>query len=441
MSLADISLSDYGRASSTPSPVNRMMSSFASDFRPGRDINLGVGYVNEKTIPQHHIITALQEVLSRPDIYKAALNYGGPQGSANLIRSLQRCCREGGLPQDVLEKREIIIGPSGATSLLESAAHVLKRGIVLTPDPMYYIYCNFLERLGYEVITVPEDHRGIRLDLLEQTIGHLGDRAADISFIYVVTVNNPTGSILADSRRKDLAEIATHLSGRLGRRVPLLVDTAYEDLVHDESVGPLRSLLLHDRLGIVFEIGTLSKILSPALRVGYMIGSPGPLMRAMVQKTSDVGFSAPMITQEIASYMLDHHMREQAGQVNRGYRKKALSVGRWIRDRLGAYLEDICGGQAGFYFYLTFRDIRTDESSAFFRYCTRTTGDPALDGPPHDRQARVLYVPGEFCVHPRGPLAETGKRQLRFSYGFEELEQLEIALKIMQEAAGYAAGK
>ncbi|MHC4592148.1 MAG: aminotransferase class I/II-fold pyridoxal phosphate-dependent enzyme [Planctomycetota bacterium] len=444
MSLEEIQLSEYGSASSAPSPVNRMMAAFAADFRDGIDINLGVGYVNEQTIPRELVQEALHAVLADPVKYRAALNYGGPAGSQNLIESIRRFYVEnriGGLDSGTLDRTGIIIGPNGASSLLDGIAQVIGSGIVITTDPMYYIYCNYLERNGFRVVAIPEDENGIRTDLLREKLDGLGQDKAAIRFFYIVTVSNPTCTILSNERRRELVEIAARLSTDLGRAVPIFFDKAYEDLVHDPAVAPLESGLLCDRLGLVYEIGTLSKILAPALRIGYMIGQDGPFLRAMVQRTSDTGFSAPLIAQEISSYLLDYHVRGQIDRVREGYRHKALEVKGWIDELLGDVVCECRGGQAGFYYYLTLDGVRTTEGSPFFRFLARTTGTEQADGPPEARKPRVVYIPGEFCVHPDGEMVEVGKAQLRLSYGYEELDSIHSAIEYMGEAAAYAANR
>jgi 2-aminoadipate transaminase len=440
--IPEILMSEYGRASRMPSPVNRMMSAFAADFREGIDINLGVGYVNENTIPRALIQKALQEVLSSPGRYKSPLNYGGPKGSPALIDSLRRYHVShgiGGLTEQVLAGKEIIIGPNGATSLLEGLAHVLRPGIVITSDPMYYIYCDFLERKGFTVVTVPERLDGLHADDVARRIEELGEEARRISFLYVVTVNNPTATIITNRERSALVRLVTGLSRRFGRLVPLVLDKAYEDLIHDPAVERPRSGFLDDTDGVVFEIGTLSKIIAPSLRIGYLMGNDGPFLQAMIQRTSDAGFSGPLINQEIASWLLDNALDRQLDEVTRGYREKATAVKGWLKTMLGSWIRECRGGQASFYFYLTLEGIKTDESSPFFRCLARTTGNEKADGPPEGKLPRVAYIPGEFCVHPKGAMVEQGRHQLRFSYGYEEMGRLEEAIGYMAEAARYAA--
>ncbi|NIA14073.1 MAG: aminotransferase class I/II-fold pyridoxal phosphate-dependent enzyme, partial [Nitrospiraceae bacterium] len=441
MSLSGALLSEYGALSCVPSPVNRMMAAFAGDFRDGCDINLGVGYVNERTIPDQRLFEAFDYVRTHPEEHRQAFNYGGPTGSRRLIDAIinfHSTHRIGGLTRDILATKTTLIGPSGATSILDALSDVLKPGIVITSDPMYYIYCDALERKGFEVITVPEDAHGIDADAVRAKLDALGDRQAGIAFVYIVTVSNPTSSILSNPRREALVEIVSGLSRRLGRKVPLILDKAYEFLIHDPAVEPPISGFLFDDAGIVYEIGTLSKILAPALRIGYLMGPDGGLVQALTQRTSDVGFSAPLLNQEIAAYLIDHHVDEQLRRVNEGYRAKALQTRRWIDERLGDALEDCVGGQAGFYFYLTFRDVATTEQSRFFHFLARTTGDPDLDGPPGAQHPRVIYIPGEYCVHPKGDRAEQGTCQLRLSYGFEEPARIGEALALMQQAVAYA---
>ena len=434
-------LSCYGEASTQPSPVNRMMAAFAGGFRDGVDINLGVGYVNERTIPVDDLSAALEAVMRDRGKYRQAFNYGGPDGSPNLAASIRRFLRDlkiGNLDDATLERKRLIIGPCGATSLLEGVAEVLEPGIVITSDPTYYIYSHALERKGFEVLAVPEDREGIDLAALDRKLRELGGRADGIAFFYVVTVNNPSCTVLSNGRRRVLLEVAAGLSLRQGRRIPIFFDLAYELLLHEPGAAPFVSVLPVDETGIAYEVGTLSKVLAPALRIGYLLGPDGPLMNAMVQKTSDAGFSAPLFVQEMASYLLDTRIAEQLRIVNAAYREKAVAVRAGIERSLGPFLAECRGGSAGFYYYLTFERVETHQSSDFFKYLTRTTGQADINRSGDEVPPRVIYVPGEYCVHPRGDLVDRGRRQLRLSYGFEDTEQIVRGIALMREAADYA---
>ena len=428
-------LSRYGSASTQPSPGNRMMASFARGFRDGVDVNLGVGYVNEKTIPVAYLNEAMQAVSAGGGRHRQVFNYGGAEGSANLIGAMRDFLgRTGRLDEATLSRKRLIIGPCGATSVLDALTEVFEPGIVVTSDPMYYIYADALERKGFTVLAVPEDGEGIELGALERKLHELGGRAAEIAFFYVVTVNNPSCTVLSNARRRDLAAVAARTSKEQGRRIPIFFDLAYELLLHDPEAEPFRSVMPEDELGIVFEIGTLSKVLAPALRIGYLIGPDGPFLNAMVQRTSDAGFSAPLFVQEMAAHLLERHAEEQLRAVNAGYREKALAVRAGMERDLGPFLEEVRGGSAGFYYYLTFRDVETHPDSPFFRILTRTTGDPSVDGPADAPAPRVVYIPGSYCVHPRGDLPAVGRRQMRLSYAFEDTERILEALAAMRRA-------
>lgn len=435
--MQDILLSSYGSKSVKPSPVNQLMASFARDFRDNFDINLGVGYVNNHTIPQNKIARALDAVINNPDQYKAAFNYGGPAGSQNLINSLKRFIkkhRNEKWSNEILKNKQIIIGSSAVTSLLEGMAQIIKPGIVVTTDPMYYIYCEFLERIGFTILTIPEDAKGIQVDLIEEKIKN---HIAQLSFFYIITVGNPSSSILSNERLKNLVDLVKNISDRAGRKIPLFIDTAYEHLIHDSTIEKPVSGLFLDQNDLVYELGSLSKILAPGLRIGYMIGPDNHFMKAMIQRINDVGFSASLMNQEIASYLLDNHVEEQIAAVNKKYQEKALAIMNCILDQLGGEIDEIIGGSAGFYFYITFKDILTDEGSDFFNYCSRITGDRRIDTSKSEKKPRVIYVPGTFCVHPRGDLVAKGKRQLRISYGYEEIDTIIKGISIMREAIEY----
>ena len=420
------------------------MAAFASDFRDGIDINLGVGYVNERTIPSNLLTEAAAVIAAQPEKYRQPFNYGGPHGSPTLIAAIRRFYTQqglGNLDASTINNLEIAIGANGATSILDALTDLFEPGIVITADPMYYIYCNQLERKGFRVVTVPEDHEGLPAEAIEEKLMSLGEAVADMAFFYVVTVNNPSGTILSNTRKKALVALAERWSQKLDKRIPIFFDQAYEWLIHDPAVERLQSAMLWNNSGLAYEVGTLSKILAPALRIGFILGQRGTLMDAVVQKTSDAGFSAPLLNQEIAAYMLDTHISKQIKSVNDGYRQKAQAVRKGINDILGNAVEECRGGQGGFYFYLTLHKVQTDTASPFFAFLSRTTGNDAIDGSSGEMLPRVIYLPGAFCVHKEGASVEQGKRQLRLSYGYEEVPAILKALHYIREATAYAAAQ
>lgn len=435
-----IELSSYGQASTTPSAVARMMASFADEMRPGVDINLGVGYVNEATIPTDQISTAAQAVLGDPQTYRGVCNYGSPAGSTQLIEAISRFLTHHKVrrfaPADLRDKR-MIVGASGVTSLLEAFATVMGPGIVITSDPVYYIYTSLLERMGFEIVAVPEGEDGLEAEAVRQAIAALGDRASEVRFIYAVSVSNPSCVVMSQKNRKGLVKVAHELSDKLGRAVPIVFDAAYELLCHGKA-SPTGSAIHDDKDDLVYEAGSLSKIIAPALRIGYLIGPEGPLMNAMVQRTSDVGFSAPLLNQQIAAHLLDRDGVGQLKRVNKACKYKARSVKTWLEAAFGDQLEDVTGGDASFYFYITFLEVETHEQSLFYKYLNRITGNVRVDGPSVRMNPRVAYIPGEHCVHPNGRLREVGKRQLRISYAYEDLPNLHRAIEMMGQAAGWA---
>ncbi len=426
------SFSALAQASLTPSAINELTAGFAEDFREGVDINLGVGYVNDRTIPFEAIQKAYAEIVARPERYRNALNYGGAEGSPNLRRSIREYYLKNGIGQlnaQHFQGRRILIGANGATSLLDALSDVLQPGVVITADPYYYIYTETLERKGFRILAIPEDEQGLDVDLLEEAVQTLDPRT--ISFFYLVTVNNPSTVILSDARRKSLVALAESLSCQTGVKIPVVFDKAYEDIIHNPELAQPVSGLRYDTLGLVLEVGTLSKILAPALRIGYALVPDDQLADALVQRTSDIGFSSSLINQEIAGWLLDHHILVQKEKVNRGYRDKALYIQNLFRRYLSNYLESYTGGEAGFYFYLTLNQVRTDKGSPFFQFLTRTTGDPSADGCP-EKKPRLVYIPGSICS--RSPKS---LHQLRLSYGFEEDEVFERAVQLIAEACEY----
>ena len=140
-----------------------------------------------------------------------------------------------------------------------------------------------LRRHGAEVVGVPLDDEGMRMDLLEETLSELQSRGVKPKFIYTIpTLHNPTGRVMGMARRREMLE----LSRRFG--VPIFEDECYADLVFEkEYEHAIRSL---DDSNYVLHVGSFSKSLAPGVRLGYVV-APWEVMSQILPFKMDIGTS------------------------------------------------------------------------------------------------------------------------------------------------------
>ncbi|MGB0506175.1 MAG: PLP-dependent aminotransferase family protein [Pikeienuella sp.] len=132
-----------------------------------------------------------------------------------------------------------------------------------------------LKRKGVTVETVPVDADGMDVEALSNILDTLKARGVRAKYIFTIpTVHNPTGAIMTLPRRERLMELAR------AHDTVVFEDECYADLVWAGTRPPaLRSL---DTDGRVIHIGTFSKTIAPALRVGICLRRLGCVIAPVI---------------------------------------------------------------------------------------------------------------------------------------------------------------
>ncbi len=158
-------------------------------------------------------------------------------------------------------------------------------------------------RAGANWVGAPLDKGGIQMDKLANILADLKIKGITPKYIYTIpTVQNPTATVMTESRRLELIK----LSEMYG--VPIFEDECYADLTWTgERPKAIRALAGNDR---VIHLGSFSKSIAPAMRLGYLIAG-WPLMSRMLAVKTDGGTPAieQMVMAEFASQHFDGHVK------------------------------------------------------------------------------------------------------------------------------------
>jgi 2-aminoadipate transaminase len=280
-------------------------------------------------VPVEPLIDAVTAVLQREG--RSLATYGlasGPQGYLPLRQFLTaKLKRDAGITSTA-DDLLIVSGSLQALDLVN--ATLLDRGdTVIVERDSYQGALNRLTRLGVNAVGIPLDGEGMRMDLLAGELAELKRRGITPKYIYTIpTVQNPTGTIMPQARRAELLELA----GQYG--VPIFEDDCYADLIWDGRRPP--ALYAMSKTGNVIHIGSFSKSIAPALRVGFIVAPWNALSRMLALKT-DAGSGA--LEQMVLAEYCAPHFDSHVPKLTRGLRAKLDTLMEALNEQFGTSAE------------------------------------------------------------------------------------------------------
>ena len=219
---------------------------------------------------------------------------------------------------------ERLIVTNGTTEAIYLALQaVTKPGdTVAIESPCYYGLLQILESLHLKALELPTDPReGISLEHLETAL-----KSSNIAACAVVSnFSNPLGSCMSDRRKQDLVELVTKYN------IPLIEDDIYGDLYFGGNRP--KAIKAFDTKGIVLYCSSVSKTISPGLRVGWLVGEKNFLQVKKLKTVTNVMTSiVPQLT--VAAFFAnggyERHLRKMRRIYHSQMEKMRLAISNYF---------------------------------------------------------------------------------------------------------------
>ena len=261
----------------------------------------------------------------------AALQYGATEGYNPLREQLASFMaskgNQGVKPEDLI----VTTGSQQALDLLGKTL-ISPGDKVIVEGPTFLATIQCFRLYGAELITAPVDGDGVKTDELEQLIEQHKPK-----FVYLIpTFGNPSGAMLSLERRQRVLEMAVK------HNTLIVEDDPYGDLYFGEAPPPSLLALSASVPGsrdLLVHCGSLSKVLSPGLRVGWMVGPAELLGKATMCKQFSDAHTSTFAQATAAQYLKAGRMPATLAKVRAVYAERASTMGNALRRELGDAIE------------------------------------------------------------------------------------------------------
>jgi DNA-binding transcriptional MocR family regulator len=286
-----------------PVSLDDMISSVYNNLRSDKLLNFSLGAPSVKLLPSAKLNkSAMQALRESPD---SCLNYEHTQGNPALRQQIARLSFNWG---SALSDEDIVVTAGCMEALSLCLKAVTQPGdAVAIESPTYFGIFQIMESQGLNVVEIPTDPAtGVDLNYLEQAIPKFNIKAC----LFVCNFNNPLGSCMPDSKKKQLTEMLSK------KDIPLIEDDIYGELFFGKTRP--KTCKAFDKKGIVLQCGSFSKSLAPGYRIGFAI--PGKFKEKVIRLKRMNNVS----TNTLAQVTIAHFLQNGRYELHLRHLRKAL---------------------------------------------------------------------------------------------------------------------
>lgn len=352
-------------------------------------ISFALGMPDTNLLPLDKYKVALNKVLS-----SASLQYSPPINAlkAQIV--------------DLMKERQVFCNPdqifltSGAQQAMMLITKLLidKGDNIVIEEATYPGFIQIANSLQANLITIPIDHQnGISIEELENYLKIKNQK--NPKFIYTIPEgHNPLGMSLSKEKRIKLINLAESY------KIPIVEDDAYGFINYEEVEPPLRAY--SDEW--IFYIGSFSKILSPATRIGWIIVPEGLIEKLEILKEASDLNTATFSQHIISSYIEIGLLSEHLTLIKKHYKEKRDLMAKALKQHIPEM--QFILPKSGFFIWGRLpSNINTDK---LFKLALETKN--------------VSFLPGSaFGLNDKNNLTNC----LRLSFAFCPLDAIEIGIK------------
>ncbi len=261
----------------------------------------------------------------------AALQYGATEGYGPLREELASFMASKGVRELAAEQLIVTTGSQQALDLLGKVL-INPGDKVIVEGPTFLATINCFRLYGADLVSAPVDGQGVDTEALERLI--LEHRP---KFVYLIpTFGNPSGGLLDLARRTAVLQMAVKY------QTLIVEDDPYGDLYFGEAPPPSLLALSSEVPGsrdLLVHCGSLSKVLSPGLRVGWMVGPPELLARATMCKQFSDAHTSTYAQATAAHYLRAGRLPATLAKVRAVYAERAQAMAQALRQDVGDALD------------------------------------------------------------------------------------------------------